>query len=124
MMLTQLTQTAIAILHSIASGTNYQSTKLSLSTDEWNDLLHKLEAGGIIQCLSDQNREFLSSYQILHPLHELTVLDLLTALGEPIYCDRPVSEISYFLHGPMAKKIGVLNQVTRTLLSEIKLSDW
>lgn len=124
MMLTQFTQTAITLLHRIASGNNSQSTELSLSTEEWNDLLHKLETGGIIQCLPNQNRKDLSSYQILHPLHELTVLDLLTVLGEPIHCDRPISEISYSRHGAMAKKIGILNQVTRTLLSEIKLSDW
>ena len=49
---------------------------------------------------------------------------LLEALGEPIYCIRPTPESLYLQNMQVAQKTGVLNQVTRMLLTGIKISDW
>lgn len=124
MMLTEFTQAAIAVLHDIFSGNTSQSDKFSLSTEEQNFLLHKLEAGGLICRLPGKEEGSISSYTLLYPLHKISLLDLLTVLNEPIHCNRTVSETAYSHHEMMATKMGVLMQVTRTFLSDIKLTDW
>lgn len=124
MILTQFTQTAIAVLHDISSGSIQQTSNVSLSMEEWKDLFHKLETGGLIRRLSDKEEGVLTSYELLQPFHELTVLDLLIAINEPLNCARPVTEGSYSLHRIAAQKLGVLSQVIRMFLSDIKICDW
>ena len=96
MVLTQLTQTAIAILNDITLQSDTQSANISLSSEVW-------------KCRSIQ---------------KLSLLELLAIIDEPLHFERQVSETSYFHHGEGAKKLGILTEVGRIFLSEIKISDW
>ena len=66
----------------------------------------------------------LSSYALWHPLSEISLLDVLQALNEPIRCNMPTPEEFYIYHSQIANKIGIFNQVARTFLADIKIADW
>ena len=51
MVLTQLTQTAIAILNDITLQSDTQSANISLSSEVWKELFRKLESGGLVRRL-------------------------------------------------------------------------
>lgn len=123
-MLTQPTQAAIATLHDISTGIHSRSANFLFTEEEWENLFHKLEEGQIIRLLPHCELNIPSSYVLCRSLNELSLLDVLEALDEPIYCNRPTPESLYLQNMKVAQKIGVLNQVTRTLLMGIKISDW
>lgn len=123
-MLSICTQTAIAVLHDIALGNDFQSPKFFLSEGEWKELFDKLEQGRLIYCLPDKEPGKLSSYALWRPLPEISLLDVLQSLNEPIRCTIPTPEEFYISHSQIAKKVGVFNQVARTFLADIKISDW
>ena len=52
-MLSICTQTAITLLHDIASGNVVQSANILFSEEEWKDLFDKLEQGRLIRRLPD-----------------------------------------------------------------------
>ena len=107
-MLTQATQAAIAILHDISTGIYFRSANFRFTEEEWENLFHKLEEGHIIRLLPNCEANIISSY----------------VLCQPIYCIRPTPESLYLQNMQVAQKTGVLNQVTRMLLTGIKISDW
>jgi len=123
-MLSIYTQTAIAVLHDIASGNNLQSANFLLSEGEWKELFDKLEQGQLIRLLPDKKPGTLSSYELQRSLPELSLLDVLQVLNESIRCNQPTPEEFYILHSLIANKIGIFNQVARTFLADIKISDW
>lgn len=123
-MLSICTQTAISVLHDIALGNVMQSVNYLLSAEEWKDLFDKLEKGHLIRCLPDKEPGNLSSYALWHPLSEISLLDVLQALNEPIRCNMPTPEEFYIYHSQIANKIGIFNQVARTFLADIKIADW
>lgn len=123
-MLSICTQTAIAVLHDIASGNDLQSVNFLLSDGEWKDLFDKLEQGQLIRRLPDKEPGKLSSYALWRPLPEISLLDVLQALNEPIRCNMPTPEEFYINHSQIANKVGVLNEVARTFLADIKIADW
>ena len=108
-MLSICTQTALSVLPDIALGNALQSVNYLLSAEEWKDLFDKLEKGHLIRCLPDKEPGNLSSYALWHPLSEISLLDVLQALNEPIQ---------------IANNIGIFNQVARTFLADIKIADW
>lgn len=123
-MLSIRTQAAIAVLHDISSGNNLQSGNFLFSEEEWKILLEELEKRQLICLLPDQMAGVLFSYKLCCPLADISLLDVLQALNEPIRCTMPTPEEFYMCHSQIAHKVGVLNQVTRTFLSEIKIADW
>lgn len=123
-MLTVFTQTAIAVLHDISSGEYLQSANFRLSEEELNELLQKLESGGLVRRLPEVEEDILSSYELCRPLHELSLLDVIEATGEPINCKQPTPESFYTRHGKVAQKMGVANHMVRLFLNDIKLTDW
>lgn len=123
-MLSIRTQTAIAVLHDIALGNNLQSANFLHSAEEWKELFDKLEQGQIIRCLSDKESGKLSSYALRRPLPEVSLLEVLQALNEPIRCNMPTPEEFYIQHSQIANKIGIFNEVARTFLANIKIADW
>lgn len=123
-MLSVCTQTAIAVLHDISSGNALQSANFLLSEGEWKGLFDKLEKGGLIRCLPYEKPGTLSSYKLCRPLPDISLLDVLEATDEPIHCTMSTPEEFYIRHSQIANKIGVLNEVARTLLANIKIADW
>lgn len=123
-MLSILTQTAIAVLHDVSSGTTLQSANFLLSGEDWKDLFALLEKGRLIRRLPGRETAVPSSYELCRPFTDISLLDVLEATNEPIRCNMPTPEAFYLLHGQIAKKIGVFNQVARTFLADIKISDW
>lgn len=91
-MLTQATQAAIAILHDISTGIYFRSANFRFTEEEWENLFHKLEEGHIIRLLPNCEANIISSYVLCRSLNDLSLLDILEALGEPIYCIRPTPE--------------------------------
>ncbi|MCM0238768.1 hypothetical protein J8L13_15365 [Bacteroides fragilis] len=123
-MLSICTQTAIAVLHDIASGNDLQSANFLFSEEEWKGLFDKLEQGQLVRCLPDKEPGKISSYALWRPLPEISLLDVLQALNESIRCNMPTPEEFYVNHSRIAKKVGVFNEVARTFLSDIKIADW
>lgn len=89
-----------------------------------SQLLHKLEAGGLVRRLPEQGEDLLSSYELCRPLYEISMLDVIEATGEPINCKCPTPESFYSTHGRLAQKIGVANHMIRMFLSDVKISEW
>lgn len=124
-MLTSLTQAAIAVLADIENGkTDSRTAQYALLTHMLSHLLSQLEFAGLIRLLPDQSRGVLTSYQLTRPSSKISLLDLLQAIGEHLNCNTPISEACYAYYGNAARKLGVINQVTRSCLSEIRLSDF
>lgn len=123
-MLTPLTQTAISMLHTIAnSGASDDFSRYALYMNTVSELLQKLENGGLIRCKDAEHRERLSSYELTRPCQQVSLLDLLELTGEHLNCNHPTNETLYAQYRGAAAKLGVVNQMTRIYLSEIKLSD-
>ena len=123
-MLSICTQTAIAVLHDIALGNDLQSANYLLSEEKWKDLFDKLEQGQLIRPLPDKEPGKLSSYVLWRQLPEISLLDVLQALNEPICCNMPTPEEFYINHSQIANKVDVFNEVARTFLADIKVDDW
>lgn len=123
-MLSICTQTAIAVLHDIASDNDLQSANFLFSEEEWKDLFDKLEQGQLVRRLPDKEPGKLSSYLLWRPLPEISLLDVIQALNESIRCNMPTPEEFYVNHSQIAKKVGIFNEVARTFLSDIKIADW
>lgn len=123
-MLTIRTQTAISVLHAISSGDSTQSTGFLLSEEELQDLFNKLEQRFLIRRFPEKVPGTLTSYKLCCPLAEISLLDVLEATNEPVRFNSPTPEEFYIRHELMAHKVGVLNQVARTFLADIKISDW
>ena len=123
-MLTHCTQAAIAALHDISFDNALHTVNFPLSPDAWKELFDILEAKGFIRCLPDKVKGSPSSYELCRPLYQISLLEVLEALGDPINCNRPTPEIFYLHNRLVAQKVGVLNRVARMFLSEIRISEW
>ena len=69
-----------------------------------SELLHKLETSGLVRRLPEQEEGLLSSYELCRPLHEISVLDVIEATGEPINCKCPTPDHSISPTGGWRKK--------------------
>lgn len=125
-MLTPLTQTALAVLHDIAGGERICTpSRYNLSTSTLSGLLSRLKSGGLIQPREGNIRENASptDYELTRSSLDISLLDILEATGEHLNCNNPTSERIYLRYGRGARKLGVINQITRSYLAEIKLID-
>lgn len=116
-MLTKKTQTATSILHAIASDgikANYDEALL-------NEILDKLEAREIIRKKNGLPEYQICSYELARPIAEISLLDILEATGEHLNCNHPTTEEFYSRFGRAAQRLGIINQMTRLYLKEIKL---
>lgn len=123
-MITPKTQAAIAVLNDIYAG---ESTVLTdechLSEEERCVLLFKLTAAGLIRLSDHESPQNLLSYRLTRRPSEITLLDILEATGEHLNCNHPTTEYFYIRYGKAAQKLGVVNQITRTYLQDITLSE-
>lgn len=123
-MITLKTQAAIAVLDDIYTGEKTTRTnKCSLSEEDRCTLLSKLTAAGIIRLVNLEKPQEIQSYTPARKSMDVSLLDILEATGEHLNCNHPTTEIFYSKYGNAAKKLGIVNQITRTYLKEIKLFD-
>lgn len=123
-MLTPLTQTAISMLCDIThGGTSDNLPHYDLYMNTVSELLAKLESGGLIRCINPDRRDNLSSYELTRSCFDVTLLELLELTGEHLNCNHPTNETLYARYPGAAPKLGVVNQMTRLYLSDIKLND-
>ncbi|MCD8182325.1 MAG: hypothetical protein LUE99_03705 [Bacteroides sp.] len=125
-MLTPITQTAIAAIGDIAhDGIPARLLHHAISSGELSCLLSKLEGGGLIRLKSSDARPgILSSYVLARAYQTISLLDILEATGEHLNCNQPTKEeLCTRFHGA-ANRLGVINQMTRIYLSEIKMTDF
>ena len=123
-MITLKTQAAIAVLNDIYTGEN--TTRIderSISEEDIYVLLSKLTVAGLIQLANKEKPQDIGSYIPARKSIEISLLDILEATGEHLNCNYPTTETFYLKYGNAAKKLGVVNQITRTYLKEIKLFD-
>ena len=98
-MLTELTQTAIAVLCDISAGSHpYRTAQLHIDPEYLIGILTKLETGGLVRHRDTSFAETLSSYELVRPY-------------------------TYQQYRAAANRLGIINHMTRIYLSEIKLND-
>ena len=123
-MITLKTQTAIAVLDDIYTGEGTARTdEYELSEEEKCSLLSKLATAGIVRLVDLEKPQDVQSYSPARESIDVSLLDILEATGEHLNCNHPTTEEFYMRYGNAAKKLGVVNQITRTYLQEIKLFD-
>lgn len=122
-MLTLQTQLAISVLRCIASGCKSTPTVRMFSANIVSELLDKLVTGKIIQPLPGKKRGEMGSYELTRAMTEISLLDILEATGEHLNCNHPATEEFYSRYSHAAQKLGVINQMTRLYLENIKLND-
>ena len=123
-MITLKTQAAIAVLDDIYTGEGTARTdECELSGEEKYSLLSKLALAGLIRLTDKKHPQDIRSYTPTRESVEVSLLDILEATGEHLNCNHPTTEEFYIRYSNAAKKLGVVNQITRTYLKEIKLLD-
>lgn len=124
LMLTELTQTAIAVLCDISAGSYpYRTAQLHIDPEYLIGILTKLETGGLVRHRDTSFAETLSSYELVRPYTSISLLDVLETLDEHLNCNYPTSEEMYQQYRAAANRLGIINHMTRIYLSEIKLND-
>ena len=121
-MLTIQTQVAITILHSISSSQEPYSLSRLFSTNIVSELLEQLEVGKIIRLIPGKESGYITSYELTRSVVDISLLDILEATGEHLNCNHPTTEEFYMRYANAAKKLGVVNHMTRLYLDEIKLN--
>lgn len=123
-MLTPLTLAAISILRQISYKEEFDFQKVERSGVSPAKILNLLESAKLIRhkpgCVESNTPK---AYELLRPFPEITLLDLMVAVDEHLDCSRPNSEVTYACYQRSAQKLGIINQLTRNLLSEILLTD-
>lgn len=122
-MLTIQTQAAISILHAVASMQKATPMDKLFTVNIVSELLGKLEAGKIIKPIAGKNKRKVASYELTRPMSEISLLDILEATGEHLNCNHPNNEEFYMCYTNAAQKLGIINQMTRLYLGNIKLND-
>lgn len=125
-MITQKTQRAILVLKDISGQFSITFLKpAAIPYEELADILFKLRKGHLIQLKSPGDPpDVISSYLLTRPLRSTSLLDVLECLNETLNCTRPISERMYDLFPRVANRLGIVNMVTRTYLSNIDLTDF
>ena len=126
-MLTLLTQSTIVVLNDISSGeVSSRLEQCVFLPYSLSELLAKLESAGLIQLLPgkvQEDRKEILSYKLTRPIYEISLLDVLEATGEHLNCNHTTNEDMYMHYGVAARKLGVVNDMTRVYLKGIKLTD-
>lgn len=118
-MISKTTQIAIAILQAISS----KASEVDWEGEQVSELLNRLETAQMIRRKEAFPKDQINSYELLRPIQEISLLDVLEATGEHLDCNRPTTEEFYSNYGRSGQKLGVVNYMTRLYLKEIKLFD-
>lgn len=129
-MLTEKTQKAIEIIQEIAfcqSQTNPNLQNTYYCTPEYVSLLKQLRQANIIRLLPGKDLDNPLSYELSMELADITLYKLLIAIDEGVKLLSPSADEEHiykcYHYGIGASKLGVVNQMLRTLLCEIYIVD-
>ena len=122
-MLTLRTKLALAILHDIQYRDYQLSTSFHYPSSETVCLLQELSKGHLITLMENQPCDRPESYLLAREYHKINILSILEALGEGVYFNRPSDEDFYSCYGTTARKLGIVNQMTRLYLMEISIAE-
>ena len=123
-MITLKTQAAIELLNEICNGEETPHPDDSgLSQEERRELLYRLTTAGLIHSTDKNHPQDIHSYVPTRKPADVSLLDILEATGEHLNCNHPTTEEFYSRYGKAALRLGVVNQITRTYLQEIRLTD-
>lgn len=122
-MLTPRTKFALALLHDIQYKDYQLSTSFHCTPSETTSLLQALSENHLIAQLENRPCELPQSYRLICPYHKINLLSILEALGEGIYFNHPSDENFYARYGTTARKLGIVNQMTRIYLTEISIAE-
>lgn len=106
-----------------AGGKPYRTAQLTIAPQEMIDILTKFESAGLIRRKDVPYSDLLSSYELTRSYMDISLLHILEALDEHLNCNYPTKEKIYHQYRAAANRLGVINQMTRLYLSEIKLID-
>lgn len=123
-MLTLKTRYALAVLHDIYQPDFKYSHKYHLPSTELVYTLSQLQSDGLIKLLPDTPTGVLSSYIFSKPYSEITLLDVLCAIDEGLRFNHKADTDFYEHYGCLARKLGVINHMTRLYLSEFHISNF
>ena len=73
--------------------------------------------------MENQPSDLPESYCLACEYHRITLLSILEALGEGIYFNHPSDESFYSRYGVTARKLGIVNQMTRSYLTAISIAE-
>lgn len=121
-MISVLTEIAIDYLASISFKQECDLLH-TLTSVQLQDMLSRLEKGGLIRLCPGAEPGEPCSYELAADPFQVSLLDILTCLDEHLNCNHVASEHMYMRFGDTARKLGVLNAVMRTSLSNIKLTN-
>lgn len=123
-MITHTTEAALQILSDLAYDKVLPgSSSYTVSQGTLFDLLIRFELYGLIKRRADCPRESPLSYTLERPISGITLLEVLEATDEHLNCNHEADEQMYDRYGMAARKLGVINLITRKYLSEIRLMD-
>lgn len=126
-MLTYPTKIALEVLYGVSCGiTPPHADQYELEPNDLSELLNKLQKAGLIKLKVGYESEpdDLLAYELTRSAFEISLLDVLEAIGEHLDLNQPTQEGMYLRMGRAANKLGIINQIARTYLSEIKLVDF
>lgn len=116
-MLTKTTQDAICLLRAIGTC----NLKIDCSEAQMKKMFDLFEQAKIIGRKEGEPKYKLNSYEFIKPRDEISLLDILETTGEHLDCNHLTAEEFYLRYGKAGRKLGVVNQMTRLYLQEIKL---
>ena len=124
-MLSELTQIAIDVLYDIhAGGISYRTLRYDITPEAYAVVLRKLHDGGLIRPKATTDPDIVLPYELTHSYVEISLLQILEAMGEHLNCNHPADEKLYQGNRQVASRLGIINHITRLYLSEIKLTDF
>lgn len=122
-MLTPRTKFALALLHDIQYKDHQLSNSFHYTPSETASLLRALSKSNLITRIENQPDERLESYRLTCSYHKISLLSILEALGEGIHVNHPSDEDFYARYGTTARKLGIVNQMTRVYLTQISIAE-
>ena len=122
-MLTVRTKFALALLHDISRRDYRLSNTFNYPASESAYLLSQLESKQLICRIPDTPMGIPSSYQLFREYMNISLLDVLEAIGEGLYFNTTNQDNFYCYYGTTARKLGIVNQMTRLYLSEIHVTE-
>lgn len=123
-MLTLKTRFTLAVIHDIYQPDYQYCDKYCFPSNELSHILGQLQSAGLIRQLPEHIAGSLSSYTLIKPYSEITLLDVLTAIDEGLRFNHKTDIDFYEFYGCLARKLAIVNQMTRLYLAEFHIANF